>query len=97
MEIVRDCIAASELNTAAPIDPPICWAVLTIADASPAAWDLTPLVAAFCAGPKISPHPRPMITPDFPVISQVARLSGSSSAGIPGGYGSDPQNVAGLE
>jgi hypothetical protein len=65
MEIVRDCVAASELNTAVPIGPPICWAVLTIADATPASWDLTPLVAAFCAGPKISPNPRPMITPDF--------------------------------
>jgi hypothetical protein len=42
MEIVRDCVAASELNTAVPIGPPICWAVLTIADATPASWDLTP-------------------------------------------------------
>jgi hypothetical protein len=50
MEIVRDCVAASELNTAVPIDPPICWAVLTITDATSASWDLTPLVAAFCAG-----------------------------------------------
>jgi hypothetical protein len=58
---------------------------------------LDPLVAAFCAGPKISPHPRPVITPDFPVTGQVARLSGSSRAGIPGGYGSVPQNFAGLE
>ena len=45
----------------------------------------------------IDPYPRPMITPDFPVIGQVTRLSGSSRAGIPGGYGGDPQDFAELE
>lgn len=49
------------------------------------------------AGPKISLHPRLMITPDFPVTGQVACLSGSSRAGIPGGYGRDRQNFAELE
>jgi hypothetical protein len=97
MEIVRDCIAAGELNTAVPIDPPICWAVLSIADAMPASWDWPPLVAAFCAGPKIGPHPRPMITPDIPVIGEVAPLSGVFGGRDSGGYGSDPQDFAGLE
>jgi hypothetical protein len=53
-------VAVSELTTAVPIDPPICCAVFTIADATPASWTSTPLVAAFCTGPKISPNPRPV-------------------------------------
>ena len=97
MGIVRDCVAASELNTAVPIDPPACWAVLTIADATSASWDLTPLVAAFCPGPKFSPGSEAGDHAGFRVIGRVARLSGSSRAGIPGGYGSDLQNFAELE
>jgi len=53
-------VALSELNTAVPIDPPICWAVFTIADATPASPGETALVAAFCTGPKIIPNPRPV-------------------------------------
>ncbi|WNV92197.1 hypothetical protein [Umezawaea sp. Da 62-37] len=61
---VERCVAvavvASELNTAVPMDPPICWAAVTMAAATPVSCDRTPLVAAFCTGPKISPNPMPV-------------------------------------
>lgn len=48
-----------EMKTATPIDPPICWAVSTIAEATPASWAWTPPVAAFWMGPRTSPSPSP--------------------------------------
>ena len=52
-------MAASEFSSAVPIEPPICWAVFTIAEATPASWASTPEVAAFIAGAKIAPMPTP--------------------------------------
>ena len=41
------------------MEPPICWAVFTLADATPASCGSTPAVAVLIAGPKISPNPIP--------------------------------------
>ena len=49
----RSCVAAlaaSVLSSAVPIEPPICWLVLTIAEATPASRRSTPSVAVLIAG-----------------------------------------------
>ena len=53
-------VAPSELNTASPIEPPTCWVMLAIEEATPVSCGCTPLVAAFCPGPKTMPSPRPI-------------------------------------
>jgi hypothetical protein len=41
------------LSSAVPIEPPTCWLVLTIAEATPASLRSTPSVAVLIAGAKI--------------------------------------------
>ena len=53
-------LEASVLSSAVPIEPPICWPVLTIAEATPASRGSTPSVAVLIAGAMIRPRPRPM-------------------------------------
>ena len=48
------------LSSAAPIEPPICWPVDTIAEATPASDWRTPAVAEFIDGAMIIPIPRPI-------------------------------------
>jgi hypothetical protein len=50
----------SVLSTAVPIEPPTCWLVLTIADATPASEGSTPSVAVLIAGAKTRPRPTPI-------------------------------------
>ncbi len=55
-------LAASVLSSAVPREPPICWVVLTIAEATPASSSPTPPVAVAIDGAKIRPKPRPAMT-----------------------------------
>jgi len=48
------------LSSEVPIDPPICWVVLTMADAAPASLCFIEAVALAVAGAKIRPSPRPV-------------------------------------
>ena len=43
-----------------PIEPPTCWQLLTVAEATPASSWLTPKVAVLIDGAKISPSPSPI-------------------------------------
>src|SRR5262245_46328450 len=52
--------APTELSSAAPIDPPICWEVLTIAEATPASRGGIPCVAVANDGAIVSPKPTPI-------------------------------------
>jgi regulatory LuxR family protein len=42
-----------------PIDPPICWPVLSVAEATPASCGATPNVPVFIDGAIVKPKPRP--------------------------------------
>ena len=46
-------------SSAVPSEPPTCWEVLTIAEATPASCGPTPVVARFIAGMNATPSPRP--------------------------------------
>ena len=52
--------APTELSSAVPIEPPICWEVLTIADATPASRGGMPWVAVANDGAIVSPKPMPI-------------------------------------
>ncbi|CAB4660004.1 unannotated protein [freshwater metagenome] len=49
--------AATVFKNAKPIDPPICWLVLSTAEATPASWLPTPNKATAESGTKIRPIP----------------------------------------
>ena len=53
--------AATVLSSAVPIDPPTCWLVLTVAEATPANERSTPSVAVCIDAGMIEPMPKPMI------------------------------------
>lgn len=50
---------ASVFSSAVPMEPPTCWLVLTIAEATPASRTATPYVARFITVAKTMPRPRP--------------------------------------
>jgi hypothetical protein len=52
-------VVAIVFSSAVPIEPPSCWPVLSVADATPASEDRTPQVPAFIADGTVSPRPRP--------------------------------------
>ena len=53
-------LAKIVLSRAVPTEPPTCWEVLTMAEAMPASWLLTPSVAVEKAGAKMQPIPTPV-------------------------------------
>src|SRR5829696_569901 len=55
-----DADAASVLSSAVPTDPPTCWDVLTIAEATPLSRGATPRVAVAIDAAMIAPKPRPI-------------------------------------
>src|SRR3954452_15952002 len=57
-------VLAIVLSSAVPTEPPTCWLVLTIADATPALRGSTPNVALAIAGAKIRPMPAAMMISD---------------------------------
>ena len=72
----------SVVSRAVPMEPPTCWVVLTIADATPDCWGRMPRVARFIAGARTSPRPAPeMIRPGSRSVAYWAWTpSGASSA-----------------
>ena len=52
------------LSSAVPIEPPTCWEVLTIAEATPASRGGTPWVAVANDGAMVRPKPIPISTSD---------------------------------
>ena len=62
------------LSSAVPTEPPICWAVLTVAEATPASAGATPLVAVAIDGAMISPNPAPMTSRPGQHARRVARV-----------------------
>ena len=50
------------LSRAVPIDPPTCWDVLTMAEATPASAGRTPRVAVLIDGAMTAPRPTPVMT-----------------------------------
>lgn len=53
-------LLARVLSRAVPMEPPTCWDVFTVAEATPASSSLTPAVAMFIAGAMMRPKPRPV-------------------------------------
>ena len=47
------------MNRAMPIEPPICWTMLTVAEATPTSARSTPVVAVAIAAVKTVPMPKP--------------------------------------
>ena len=52
-------LAAIVESSAVPIEPPTCWLVLTVAEATPASWESTPRVPLLKVVGKIRPSPTP--------------------------------------
>jgi hypothetical protein len=55
-------LAKIVLSSAVPTEPPTCWEVLTIAEATPASDPSMPSVAVLNAGAKMQPIPRPTMS-----------------------------------
>ncbi len=57
---VVTAVANTVLSSAVPIDPPTCWVVLTIADATPESLAFTPMVPTSKQQANTRPRPRPV-------------------------------------
>ena len=72
-------LAAIELNSEVPIEPPSCWPVLTVAEATPASRGGIPNVPVFIDVENNVPMPRPVInTGTFGVAPQDAGVASAS-------------------